>query len=81
MLLVHLLHPFVIQSVGAYAKPGEAFNFWELQARAQNLGDIVIAHKCAEHENRWELNPLNKSEIINWSEEDQVLVLTRPLTA
>lgn len=71
----------VSRSISAYATPGEAFNFWELQARAQQLGDIVIAQKCAEHENKWELNPLNKDKPVNWSEEDQVLVLTRPQTA
>jgi hypothetical protein len=80
-VIIIFLRSSVAPSVGAYATPGEAFDFWELQARAQQLGDIVIAQKCAEHENKWELNPLNKDKPVNWSEEDQVLVLTRPQTA
>ena len=68
----------LVEFLGAYAEPGEAFDFWELQARAQHVDDIVIAQKCAKHKDVWELNPDNKSEVISWSEEDQVLVLTRP---
>lgn len=68
----------VTRFVGTYAQPGEEFDFWELQARAQQLGDLVIAYKCAEDENRWMLNPEHKSKILSWTMTDEVLVLTRP---
>jgi Trk K+ transport system NAD-binding subunit len=67
-----------LRSISTYAQPGEEFDFWELQARAQQLGDLVIAYKCAEDENRWMLNPEHKSKILSWTMTDEVLVLTRP---
>jgi hypothetical protein len=65
---------------GEYAEPGEVLNFWELQARALQCEEIVIAHKCAANGNDWSLNPPNKDQVLNWCEGDQVLVLTRPST-
>jgi hypothetical protein len=65
---------------GEYVEPGEVFNFWELQARALQREEIVIAHKCAANGNDWSLNPPNKDQVLNWCEGDQVLVLTRPST-
>lgn len=80
--MCELLFVFVLLldclNAGAYAKPGERFNFWELQARALQHGELVIAHKCAVNGNDWVLNPPKKAQILSWSAGDEVLVLTRP---
>jgi hypothetical protein len=70
----------LLHDIGEFAEPGEVFNFWELQARALQREEIVIAHKCAANGNNWSLNPPNKDQVLNWVEGDQVLVLTRPST-
>jgi len=67
-----------LRKIDVYAKPEETFNFWELQARALQHGEIVIAHKCATDGDQWVLNPPNKGKVLSWSEGDEVLVLTRP---
>ncbi|EFJ16674.1 hypothetical protein SELMODRAFT_155112 [Selaginella moellendorffii] len=70
----------VLQQVTSYLQDdveSEKLTFWELQARAVQKGEIIVAHKCAANGNQWVTNPPNKSEKLAWVAGDELLVLPR----